>query len=255
MSQPPSLLAVVAHPDDESLLVGGTLARHAAGGARTAVVTATWAPDSHRAGELAEALSILGAGEPRMLGHADHRIPQSAPGRPRLCDVPLDEVVEGIVRHIREVRPAIVLTHDPYGQLTGHPDHRQTNRATLLAVAAAGLEHLYPEAGDPWQPHALHMATHPHSALADLGPLLESVGKTTLSVPDGLVDLTCDVSPWAAQKWAAISAHRSEVERARPLPGILTRLPEDVRHRIIATEHFMTSTPHGRLRPGQPAAP
>ncbi|MFI9328715.1 hypothetical protein ACIGZJ_14350 [Kitasatospora sp. NPDC052868] len=99
------------------------------------------------------------------------------------------------------------------------------------------------------------MATHPHSALVDLGPLLQGVGKTALSVPDGLVDLTCDVSPWVARKWAAISAHRSEVERERPLPGILTRLPEDVRHRIIATEHFMTSTPHGRPRPGQLGEP
>ncbi|MFJ8436142.1 PIG-L deacetylase family protein [Kitasatospora sp. NPDC094019] len=238
---PPAVLAVVAHPDDEALLAGGTLAMHAAAGAQVAVVTATWAPDSHRAEELAEALDILGAGGPRMLGHADHRVPRSAPGRARLCDAPLDEVVEGIVRHIREVRPAVVLTHDPYGQVTGHPDHRLTNRATLLAVAAAGLEHLYPDAGTPWQPGAVHMATHPHSALADLGPLLRRVGKSTLSVPDELVDLTRDVSPWAARKWAAIAAHRSEAARERPLPGVLGRLPEDVRHRIIATEYFMVS--------------
>ncbi|MET9842907.1 PIG-L family deacetylase, partial [Streptomyces virginiae] len=45
----PSLLAVFGHPDDESLLAGGVLAQHAAAGAPTAVVTATWAPDSHRA--------------------------------------------------------------------------------------------------------------------------------------------------------------------------------------------------------------
>ncbi|WP_406192856.1 PIG-L deacetylase family protein [Kitasatospora sp. NBC_01560] len=217
------------------------------------MVTATWAPDTHRAAELAEALRILGAGEPRMLGHADHRLPQSAPGRPRLCDVPLDQVVGGIVGHIRAVRPDIVLTHDPYGQLTGHPDHRQTHRATLLAVAAAGLEHLYPDAGDPWQPDAVHLATHPHSALADLGPLLRRVGKTTLSVPDHLVDLTCDVRPWLEQKWAAIAAHRSEAERERPLPGILARLPEDVRRRILGTEHYMVSASHPHPRAAPPA--
>jgi Uncharacterized proteins, LmbE homologs len=78
----PSLLGIFGHPDDESLLAGGVLAQHAAAGATTAVVTATWAPDSHRAGELAEALDILGAGRPRMLGFADARIPDSAPGRP-----------------------------------------------------------------------------------------------------------------------------------------------------------------------------
>lgn len=51
----PSLLGVFAHPDDEALLAGGVLAQHAASGSRTAVVTSTWAPDSHRAAELADA--------------------------------------------------------------------------------------------------------------------------------------------------------------------------------------------------------
>lgn len=245
----PSLLAVLAHPDDESLLVGGTLTQHAASGARTAVVTATWAEDSHRAAELADALDILGAGAPRMLGYADARVPQSAPGRPRLCDAPVDHVVEDIVRHIRAVRPDIVLTHDAYGQLTGHPDHRQTHRATLLAIAASGLEHLYPDAGEPWQPAAVHMATHPHSAIADLGPLLSRVGKSVLSVPDTLADVTCDVRQWLDQKWAAITAHRSQVEGERPLPGILTRLPEDIRYRILGTEHYTSLTAPPRHPP------
>lgn len=109
---PPSLLAVFAHPDDESLTAGGTLARHAAAGARTAVVTATWAADTPRAAELADALDILGAGRPRMLGYADSRVPRSAPGGPRLCDAPLDEAVGALVARIRDFRPDIVVTHD-----------------------------------------------------------------------------------------------------------------------------------------------
>ncbi|EFG03947.1 putative integral membrane protein (plasmid) [Streptomyces clavuligerus] len=60
---------VFAHPDDESLLAGGVLARHADRGARTGVVTATWASDSPRAAELTDALTVLGAGPPRMLGY------------------------------------------------------------------------------------------------------------------------------------------------------------------------------------------
>ncbi|MGW1958343.1 PIG-L deacetylase family protein [Streptomyces sp. NPDC001920] len=71
----PSLLAVFAHPDDESLFSGGVLARHAAAGARTAVVTATWTPGTRRGAELAQALRVLGAGEPRMLGYADAKVP------------------------------------------------------------------------------------------------------------------------------------------------------------------------------------
>jgi N-acetyl-1-D-myo-inositol-2-amino-2-deoxy-alpha-D-glucopyranoside deacetylase len=139
-----SVLAVFAHPDDEALAAGGLLARHAAAGERTAVVTATWAEDSPRAADLAEALQILGAGSPRMLGYADVRAPASAPGRARLYDAPLDEAVGRLVAHIRELRPEIVVTHDAYGGLTGHPDHVQTHRVTVLAAEAAGLERLYP---------------------------------------------------------------------------------------------------------------
>ncbi|MFJ6939903.1 PIG-L deacetylase family protein [Streptomyces sp. NPDC101132] len=86
---PPSLLGVFAHPDDEALAAGGLLARHAAAGARTAVVTATWAAGTHRAAELADALRILGAGAPRLLGFADARVPESSPG-PRFVDVPVE---------------------------------------------------------------------------------------------------------------------------------------------------------------------
>ncbi|MFJ8011091.1 PIG-L deacetylase family protein [Streptomyces sp. NPDC096339] len=234
----PSLLGVFAHPDDEALVAGGVLAQHADSGARTSVVTATWAPGSHRAAELADATAALGAGVPRMLGYADHRIPHSAPGRRRFCDAPLDEVIEALVGHIRQFRPDIVVTHDAYGQLTGHPDHRHTHRTTTLAFTAAGLEHLYPDAGQPWQPAALYAATHPHSALGDLGPALTSVGKSLLSVPDDMITATVDVQPWLSAKWAAILAHRSEVAKERSLPALLSRLPEETRNRIIGTEHF-----------------
>ncbi len=93
-----SLLAVFAHPDDESLSAGGLLARRTAEGGRTAVVTATWAADTRRAAELAEALRILGADEPRLLGYADARAPESAPGIrtvPRLTPGALQPVRAG----------------------------------------------------------------------------------------------------------------------------------------------------------------
>ncbi|NEC85752.1 hypothetical protein G3I71_07930 [Streptomyces sp. SID12501] len=105
----PSLLAVFAHPDDESISAGGVLARHATAHARTAVVTTTWAATTQRATELTEALRILGAGAPRMLGYADSRVPQSAPGSQRFLDAPLDEAIGQLVAHIREFRPEIVV--------------------------------------------------------------------------------------------------------------------------------------------------
>ncbi|MFD7323935.1 PIG-L deacetylase family protein [Streptomyces sp. NPDC059875] len=239
----PSLLAVFAHPDDESLLAGGVLAQHAAAGARTAVVTATWAPDSHRAPELADALAVLGAGTPRLLGYNDARNHEAAPGQPRLLDASLDEAVGRLVAHIRDFKPDVVIGHDAVGQLTGHPDHVRTHQITLLAVEAAGLAHLHPEAGPPWQPAALYAATHPVSGVGLLGPLLEGVGKAVFAVPDSYVTTSVDVTPWADVKWAAILAHRGEVARERPLPGILARLPEADRTQIIQTEHFTRLTP------------
>ncbi|GAA1353134.1 PIG-L deacetylase family protein [Streptomyces beijiangensis] len=237
----PSLLAVFAHPDDESLSAGGVLACHAAAGARTAVVTATWAAGTQRAGELAESLRILGAGKPRLLGYADARVPQSAPGCARFCDAPLDEAVRRLVAHIREFRPDILVTHDAYGGLPGHPDHVHTHRVTVLAAHAAGLGLLYLDAGAPWQPNALYLATHPHSTV----PLLREVigaRKAVYSVPDEQVTATVDVRPWMERKIAAVLAHRSEVERGA-LPGLIANLAPDARERLLATEWYIRHTP------------
>jgi N-acetyl-1-D-myo-inositol-2-amino-2-deoxy-alpha-D-glucopyranoside deacetylase len=232
-----SLLAVFAHPDDESLSAGGLLARHATAGAWTAVVTATWAADSHRAVELAEALRILGAGEPRLLGYADARAPESAPGSPRWCDAPLDQAVRRLVAHIRELRPEILVTHDAYGGLTGHPDHVQTHRVTVLAAEASGLEQLYPEAGEPWCPRSLYLATHPRSALPALTDMI-GARKAMYAVPDAHVTTRLDVTPWLDQKVAAILAHRTEVERGA-LPGVVAGLAPDARQGLLGTEWYI----------------
>lgn len=65
----------------------------------------------------------------------------------------------------------------------------------------------------------------------------------TLTAPDPYVTAAVDVSPWGAQKWAAVLAHRSEVARARPLPGLLARLPEGERNEIIQIEFFTRLSP------------
>ncbi|NUR04163.1 MAG: PIG-L family deacetylase [Streptomyces sp.] len=235
----PSLLAVFAHPDDESLSAGGVLAQHAASGARTAVVTATWAEGTGRAAELAEALRILGAGKPQLLGYADARVPESAPGAPRFCDVPLEESAGQLVVHIREFKPDIIVTHDAYGGLTGHPDHVQAHRATVLAVQAAG------------QPSALYLATHPDSAVPALGrDVLLRPGRAMYSVPDAWIAAAVDVGPWIQQKLDAIMAHRSEVERGA-LPGRLAALQPTERARVMSTEWYIR---HGAPPPVEPSS-
>jgi N-acetyl-1-D-myo-inositol-2-amino-2-deoxy-alpha-D-glucopyranoside deacetylase len=111
-----------------------------------------------------------------------------------------------------------------------------THRVTVLAAHAAGLDQLYPDAGAPWQPRALHLATHPHSVVPALRAVVGE-RKTVYSVPDEQVTATVDVRPWIEQKTAAVLAHRSEVERGA-LPGASARLPPDVREELFGTEWY-----------------
>ncbi|MEV4099321.1 PIG-L family deacetylase [Nonomuraea sp. NPDC049649] len=235
----PSVLCVHAHPDDEAIWTGGTLARYADEGARTAVVTCTWAAGPRMA-ELRTSLEILGAGEPRPLGYADARDPDSAPGRPRFLDVPFDEAVGRVVEHIREFRPDVVLTYDGYGGY-GHPDHVHAHRVTLAAVEAAGYDQLYPGTGEPWRPRAVYLATVPRSVIASQW---ESVfgappnpGQTLPGVPDEQITTHLDVGPWAERKWAAILAHETEVARGGSVT-MLTSLPEQARAQLLGNEWY-----------------
>ncbi len=241
-----SVLAVFAHPDDESLSAGGLLARHAAEGATTTVLTATWAAGTTRAAELAEATRVLGAGEPRLLGYADARVPGSAPGRPRLLDAEPDEVVGRIVAHVRVLRPQIVVTHDGHGGATGHPDHVRTHEATVRAVREAGDARLRPEAGPPWTPDVLLLATHPHSARQ---MLTDTIGarKALHTTPDDEAT-SLDVTPWLEQKLAAVLSHRAEVARGA-LPGQVAAMTDEERRALLGTEWYVRTRPTRPTRP------
>jgi len=162
MPETPRLLFVHAHPDDESLSNGATIAHYAARGAQVRVVTCTlgeegevigdrWAGlavdradqlGGYRIGELTAALQVLGAGAPIYLGGAgrwrDSGM-RGAPkrGRERFIDADEGEAVGALVAIIREQRPHVVVTYDPNGGY-GHPDHVHTHTVTAAAVAAAG---------------------------------------------------------------------------------------------------------------------
>lgn len=142
-----------------------------------------------------------------------------------------------LVEHIRDVRPDIIVTHDAYGGVTGHPDHLHTHRMTFLAARAAALVGLYPDAGPPWGARSLYLATHPLSALEGLARVI-GPRKARHGVPDDQVDLGLDVTPWLDTKVAAVLAHRSEVRRGA-LPGLVARLAPDARAELLGTEWFL----------------
>ena len=170
------LMAVHAHPDDESSKGAATLARYADEGHRVLVVTLTGGergeilnpamdlPDVHgriaeiRRDEMAKAASILGV-EHSWLGFVDSGLPKGdLPGPlPDGCFalVPLEESTEALVRLVREFRPHVLVTYDENGGYP-HPDHIRTHEVSVAAFEAAGDPERFPDAGSPWQPLKLY---------------------------------------------------------------------------------------------------
>ena len=123
------VLGVHAHPDDEAIWTGGTLARYADEGARTAVVTCTWAAGPRRAGELARiSLEHPRRGQATVLGYADAGEPESAPAAPASWTCRSTRRWGRVVEHIREFGPT--RAHLRWVRVYGDSDHVHVHRVT-----------------------------------------------------------------------------------------------------------------------------
>ncbi|TWS18991.1 mycothiol conjugate amidase Mca [Tsukamurella asaccharolytica] len=165
------LLAVHAHPDDESSKGAATMARYAAEGNDVLVATFTGGergdilnpaldvarvkdrlPEVRRE-EMAKAAAILGV-EHRWLGFVDSGLPEGdpLPPLPEGCFAlePVEVPTEALVRLIREFRPHVMLTYDENGGYP-HPDHIMTHTVSMAAYEAAADPEQFPDAGEPWQ--------------------------------------------------------------------------------------------------------
>ncbi|WP_019971969.1 mycothiol conjugate amidase Mca [Mycobacterium sp. 141] len=170
------LMAVHAHPDDESSKGAATTARYAAKGVRVMVVTLTGGergdilnpamdlPEVHgriaevRRDEMAKAAEILGV-EHHWLGFVDSGLPEGDP-LPPLPDgcfgvVPIEEPISRLVRVIREFRPHVLTTYDEHGGYP-HPDHIRCHQVSVAAYEAAADYMQFPGAGDPWSVSKLY---------------------------------------------------------------------------------------------------
>jgi len=190
---PHTILTVLAHPDDESFGMGGTLALYASRGANVHLLCATRgeagsADDKHlqgfnsigqmREAELRCAASILGLKGVYFLGYRDSGMPGAADNNhpEALIQHPIEEVAAKVVHYIRTLKPDIVLTFDPIGSYR-HPDHIHIHQATVLAFERAGDGSFYPEAGPPYSPAALYFHTIPRGFLKFAIQLLRLLGK------------------------------------------------------------------------------
>jgi mycothiol S-conjugate amidase len=170
------LMAVHAHPDDESSKGAATMARYADEGARVLVVTLTGGergdilnpamdlPEVHgriheiRIDEMAKAAEVLGV-EQLWLGFVDSGLPEGdpPPPLPEGCFAlePLEVPTEALVRVIREFKPHVMTTYDENGGYP-HPDHIRCHEVSVAAYEAAGDYRLFPDAGTPWNVSKLY---------------------------------------------------------------------------------------------------
>ncbi len=233
------LLCVHAHPDDESLWTGGLVARAVDQGDHVDLITCTWAEGTGRHDELLAAGKALGLSrQPIMLGYADHRVPESAPGSPRFCTARFDYTVRHLVAHIRRLRPDIIVTYDPIG-IYGHPDHVHAHRLAVAAAEAAALP-LYRKHGTPWQVSSLYFATIPTWMVDDVAAdIFADIPRHFLpgTAPDD-IDVTLDVTAYADRKAAAIESHVTEIGRSRTLSALMRMEP--VRRRtLLGSESYI----------------
>jgi N-acetyl-1-D-myo-inositol-2-amino-2-deoxy-alpha-D-glucopyranoside deacetylase len=260
------LMAVHAHPDDESILTGGVLARAVADGHRAAVVTCTggergeivgegFDPDelrpnlaAVRAAELARALDILGAGPPRLLGYRDSGMfgeeGNDDPGAFWQAD--FDDAVGRLVRHIRAFRPEVLVTYDAFGGY-GHPDHIQAHRVALVAVEAAASAGLHAEAGPPWRTAKVYFATIPRSGIVQINRALAERGlpspfagadrpeDVVAGVPDDDITTVVDVRPQLERKLTALRAHATQLGP----DSFFLNVPDDLAEAIFGREAFV----------------
>jgi LmbE family N-acetylglucosaminyl deacetylase len=229
-----TLMAVHAHPDDEATGTGGVLAKAAAEGIRTVLVTCTDGrcgdgPDGVKPGEpghdpLAVAVSrraeldascaVLGIDSLELLDYADSGMlgwaSNDAPGS--FWSTPVDEAAARLAELIERYRPDVVVTYDENG-FYGHPDHIQAHRITMAAVAATGTT------------AKVYWTTVPRSAMAEFGRLAQEQGlipadapelaeMPDFGLPDEEITTWVEVREHVERKRAAMAAHASQSDSA-----------------------------------------
>ncbi|MEV0938255.1 N-acetyl-1-D-myo-inositol-2-amino-2-deoxy-alpha-D-glucopyranoside deacetylase [Streptomyces phaeochromogenes] len=262
MTELPSrrLLLVHAHPDDEAINNGATMARYAAEGAHVTLVTCTLgqrgevippglahlsgeALGDHRLAELAAAMRELGVGDFRSLGGPGRYHDSGMMGLPDNDDprcfwqADVDEAATDLVRVIREVRPQVLVTYDTNGGY-GHPDHIQAHRVAMRAADLAAEPGFGPELGEPWTIAKIYwnrvprpVAEEGFARLKDVldelpFPASAAVDDVPGVVDDSLITTEIDGTPFAAAKAAAMRAHATQIEVVEPWFALSNQLAQ-----------------------------
>ncbi|MET2715639.1 PIG-L deacetylase family protein [Streptomyces harbinensis] len=245
-----TLVAFNAHPDDECLLTGGTLARAAGEGHRVVLVVASdgcmdAVPEggAPRLAELRAAAGVLGAHRVVHLGYADSghgaELYPDPPDRQRFLRADPREAAERLAGVLREERADLLLGYDRNGGY-GHRDHVRVHQVARLAFARAPVPRLLE-------------ATVPRETAARLARLLREDASRleSMFLPRAEITHAIDVRRYAARKQRALAAHRSQT--GGKLPGTLVGLPPRLFAALLGREWFH-EVPRGAAGPAAEAA-
>jgi mycothiol S-conjugate amidase len=265
------LMAVHAHPDDESSKGAATMARYVAEGAEVLVVTCTGGergdilnpalkedPDllrdiaEFRRHEMARAAAELGVRH-EWLGFVDSGLPEGdpLPPLPPGCFAlePLEVAAAPLVRLVRAFRPHVMTTYDENGGYP-HPDHIMCHTVAVEAFDAAGDPDRYPGTGEPWQPLklyydraftrervvAIHEALLAAGQPSSFGEWLERWEDRE----DPVVTTRIECSDWFDARDRALLAHATQIDPQ----GWFFSVPRDVLRRIWPTEEWQLARAH-----------
>ena len=261
------LMAVHAHPDDESSKGAATTARYAAEGHEVMVLTLTGGERGDilnpamdvpgvrdrisevRQEEMAEAARILGVKQ-RWLGFVDSGLPEGdpLPPLPEGCFalVPLEESTRALVKVIREFRPHVVTTYDENGGYP-HPGHIRCHEVTMAAYEAAADPEYFPEDGEPWEikkvyySHGfirkrLELFQEEYERRGEPFPMADWLKKWKTERGDMMVRVTTQVTcgDYFPQRDDALRAHATQIDPN----GSFFAVPLDIQQKIWPTEEF-----------------
>ncbi|MGI5203973.1 N-acetyl-1-D-myo-inositol-2-amino-2-deoxy-alpha-D-glucopyranoside deacetylase [Spirillospora sp. CA-108201] len=280
----PRILFVHAHPDDESIGTGASMAKYAAEGAHVCLVTCTLGEEGevipeglrhlasdkedalgeYRIGELAAACESLGVRDHRFLGGPGRWRDSGMMGAPTNDDprcfwqADVTTAARDLVTVIREVRPQVIVTYDERGNY-GHPDHIQANRVTWRAFEMAA-DASYEDGAEPWRAAKVYAYAAPRTVLARAIavmrearlPFARVAGLEELGsgVPDGEVTTVVDARAHLPAKLAALRAHHTQITVAPEQVGPFFALSNNLGQQAFGTEYFILQA--GELGPVGP---
>jgi N-acetyl-1-D-myo-inositol-2-amino-2-deoxy-alpha-D-glucopyranoside deacetylase len=256
------ILFVHAHPDDETVGTGATMARYAAAGDHVTLVTCTLGEEGeihvpalsqleaaqadqlggYRLIELERACAALGVADHRFLGGAGRYRDSGMMGLPAnehpraFWQADVDEAAGHLVEIIREVRPQVVVTYDTNGGY-GHPDHIQSHRVAMRAVELAIAEGIGPDKVY-WTaiPRSVLEAGMKELADSSDNPFegIENVDDLPMGTPDDRIAARIDAGDHAEAKMAAVRAHATQI----PSTSWLFTLATNFGREILGVEYY-----------------